>query len=199
MKLNKHQEDILIELMNIGIGEAASILNEMVSCHVDLSVPLLKHVSRTYLNEKLYTSLGHNLSLVEMQFEGAMEGRSHLLFSETSGKKLVNILADDFEEEDYNTLKSGTLIEVGNIILNSVLASFSNAMSDHLDYRVSVYTDITVDQYTSQDSCIGKIENNVFLCEVKFDAKDVKIEGQIVLMFDTDAIHKLFVSLNEAC
>ena len=40
MILTAEQQDILTELINIGVGRASGMLNEMLQSHVDLQSPL---------------------------------------------------------------------------------------------------------------------------------------------------------------
>ena len=147
MNITEEQQDILNELLNIGIGDAAAILNDMVNCHVKLATPSINYVTKEVFKKSLVDKLGVDISIVEMKFSGGMNGAANLLFPLDSGKKLTNILSEDFDEEDYNTLQAGTLTEVGNIILNSVLASFSNALHNHLDYSVPEFLDIHMNKY----------------------------------------------------
>ncbi|MFP5259477.1 MAG: chemotaxis protein CheC, partial [Acidobacteriota bacterium] len=42
MSLSSLQLDILQELINIGVGRAAGMLNQMVNTHIQLQVPVLR-------------------------------------------------------------------------------------------------------------------------------------------------------------
>jgi chemotaxis protein CheC len=198
MIISEYHQDVLNELTNMGIGDASAILNEMVNCHVELTAPRLIALNKKELASALSKSLGTEISMVEMGFSGVMQGSANLLFSVESGKKLTNILSDDFDEEDYNTLKSGTLTEVGNIILNSVMASFANAFKCHLEYRIPSFNDLSVNQYVQSPSIESFSGDSIFLTEVNFSAEDVQIEGKVVLIFDMDSITSMLNSFEES-
>jgi chemotaxis protein CheC len=198
MKLNEEQQDILNEIMNIGVGDAAAQLNDMVNCHVMLNMPKLTAMDQDKLKLKLEEELGVDISVVQMKFSGGLDGSASLMFSNESGKKLVNILSDDFDEEDYNTLKSGTLTEVGNIILNSVLAAFSNAIAERLDYEVPDFSDTDLDNFVHKELMDGVGENDLYLCEVNFNAEDVQVDGRILLAFDFSTILDFFKKIQGA-
>ena len=197
MLLSEEHQDIMNELINIGIGDAAALLNEIVNCHVTLSAPKILMMDRNELRKKLEESLGEEISIVEMKFRGSMTGVANLIFSLESGKKLTNILSDEFEEEDYNTLKAGTLVEVGNILLNSVLASFSNALAEHLDYSIPEFSDLSTDEYVLKEIFAQGDSEQLFLCEVVFCAEDISLDGQVVLVFDIDSIKRMFESISK--
>ena len=195
MEINEDLKDVITELTNIGVGDAASVLNEMVESHVTLQAPLLVILTPEELEERLQNDIGEDIALVQMNFNGGMTGVANLLFPIESGKKLTNILSEGFEEEDYNSLKAGTLTEVGNIILNSVLASFSNALSEHLDYQLPEFSDLHVTQFIKNELFQG---NDVsFLCEVNFAVQSASIEGHVVLVFDIDSLQAMNGKLPE--
>jgi chemotaxis protein CheC len=189
MDINEDLKDVITELTNIGVGDAASVLNEMVESHVTLQAPMLVILTPQELEARLQNDIGEDISLVQMHFNGGMNGVANLLFPIESGKKLTNLLSEGFEEEDYNSLKAGTLTEVGNIILNSVLASFSNALSEHLDYQLPEFSDLHVKQFIKNELFQG---NDVsFLCEVNFAVQSASIEGHVVLVFDIDSLQAM--------
>jgi chemotaxis protein CheC len=189
MDINEDLKDVITELTNMGVGDAASVLNEMVESHVTLQAPMLVILKPEELEARLQNDIGEDISLVQMHFNGGMNGVANLLFPIESGKKLTNLLSEGFEEEDYNSLKAGTLTEVGNIILNSVLASFSNALSEHLDYHLPEFSDLHVTQFIKNELFQG---NDVsFLCEVNFAVQSASIEGHVVLVFDIESLQAM--------
>ena len=189
MDISEDLYDVITELTNIGVGDAACILNEMVEAHVTLQAPTLFILSSEDLERRLNSELGDDLSVVQMHFSGGMSGAANLLFPIESGKKLTNLLSDGFEEEDYNALKSGTLSEVGNIILNSVLATYSNALSEHLDYQIPEFYDIPVGMFVQNEMFQG--HEVTFLCDVNFAVESAMIEGHVVLVFDIESINHM--------
>ncbi len=198
MDISEDEQDILNEITNIGIGDAAAMLNDMVNCHIVLSAPQIIIVTREELKARLTEKMGKDLSVVEMKFSGEINGTANLLFPLESGKKLTNILSDDFDDEDYNSLKSGTLTEVGNIILNSVLASFSNSIGDCLSFSIPLFRDLKLEQYAEKNIPHTKLDKSIFLCEVSFSAEEVNIYGQVVLFFDVESVTKMFKILKDS-
>lgn len=186
MNITEDLQDLITELTNIGIGDAASVLNEMVESHVTLQAPMLIMLTSDKLEQRLIDDLGDDLSVVQMHFNGGMNGAANLLFPIESGKKLTNLLSEGFEEEDYNSLKAGTLTEVGNIILNSVLAAFSNALKEHLDYHIPEFYDIPVQHFIQNE--LFQSHDMSFLCEVNFAVESAFIEGHVVLVFDIESL-----------
>uniref|UniRef100_A0ACD5GZW4 Chemotaxis protein CheC n=1 Tax=Desertifilum tharense IPPAS B-1220 TaxID=1781255 RepID=A0ACD5GZW4_9CYAN len=71
MSLTLEQIDILQELVNIGVGQAASILNEMLGSPICLNIPDLQSLSLTQLQTELESRFESDLiSTVQLGFEG---------------------------------------------------------------------------------------------------------------------------------
>ena len=88
---------------------------------------------------------------------------------------------------------------VGNIILNSVLASFGNSIETGLQYSVPVFSEKNIERVVLDDifKKVGKTDS-VFLCEVNFSAKEIQVDGQVVLFFGSESITKLFTKFDVA-
>ncbi|MDK3155445.1 chemotaxis protein CheC [Kamptonema cortianum] len=75
MSLTLEQIDILQELVNIGVGQAASILNEMLGSPICLNIPDLQSLSLTQLQTELESRFESDLiSTVQLGFEGFFFG-----------------------------------------------------------------------------------------------------------------------------
>ncbi|NEO26772.1 MAG: chemotaxis protein CheC, partial [Kamptonema sp. SIO4C4] len=87
------QLDALQELVNIGVGQAAGTLNEMVQSHIHLKVPEVSVLSLQEAQSTLESRLnGEFLSSVQLQFHGNFAGVAQLIFPTDSATKLVTIL-----------------------------------------------------------------------------------------------------------
>ncbi len=69
MNISANQIDALKELVNIGIGRAAGVLNQMVSAHIKLQVPRIQIITLRDLTEEIkdidVDLLAHTRLLVE--------------------------------------------------------------------------------------------------------------------------------------
>jgi chemotaxis protein CheC len=92
MVLTPMQLDILQELINIGVGRAAGMLNRMVSTHIQLQVPELVVLSSRELIHRYAARGGEVFSAVQLTFSGHFSGMSALIFPPESASRLVNII-----------------------------------------------------------------------------------------------------------
>lgn len=195
MNLTVDQLDTLQELVNIGVGRAASVLNEMIDCHICLQVPFIRVFSPVQMKEELENRLGVSLvSAVRLGFNGSFSGLAQLVFPTDSASKLVALLTnEEVGTPDLDAVKIGTLTEVGNIVINGVMGSMSNLLKQHLNYSLLMYLEDTVEHLLSSK----QLESNttVLLAQARFTIEQLQIAGDIILIFKVGSFDALLTAL----
>ena len=139
LKLTPEQNDTLTELINIGVGAAASTLNELLQTHISLKVPRIFLCSLDQVAAEISEEMSQRTSIVTLPFDGPVSGSSSLLFPAESAAKLAGIISDeDDEDEDSDLLKEGILMEVGNIVLNAIMGSLGNIFELQISYSFPI-------------------------------------------------------------
>lgn len=133
VELTDLERDALTELVNMGVGRAATHLSRMVNDQVLLSVPTVDIVSRQEASDFLTARERHGLVAVEQQFQGSFDGRAMLIFPEANSLELARaVLGGELTLAEIVDLEQDALAEIGNIILNGCLASLSNLIGGEL-------------------------------------------------------------------
>lgn len=197
MKLNKEQIDVLKEMINIGVGQAANMLNSISGKHVKLEVPIVKILNFDELSEELI-NIGfiNDLSCVTLTFSGSINGSSKLIFQTEQASKLVFAFTDyEPDELDFDEIQAETLSEIGNIVLNSLLGSISNLMNTTFNYSIPIYLTGTIDQILSSD--ISFSESGIILyARTHFKIETFEINGDFILFIDIKTVPNLTVAIN---
>ncbi len=194
-QLSDTQLDALKELINIGVGRGAGILNTMLDTHISLQVPDLKIFNQVEMAEYLTKFEGSTLSAVNLPFSGQLTGSTKLIFPAESAAKLVAAFTgESFQEEDMDSIRIGTLNEIGNIVINSVMGSISNMLNIHFNYVVPNYLEGGIE--TIMTSNIKK-NNPVLLANTRFSLEKFEIMGEIAIFLQLGAIDVLTESLNK--
>ena len=94
MNLTPIQIDAFTELVNIGVGKAASSLNEIVDSHIILSIPHVDILPLRDLNTVIAAFQELPLTSVSQEFTGDYAGSAALIFPSDSAVKLVSVLTD---------------------------------------------------------------------------------------------------------
>lgn len=199
MNLSDEQKDILQELVNIGVGRAAGVLNDMIGFPISLRIPYIEVFSSPELQPELEIRFnGDLLSTVSLNFSGSFAGTAELIFPMESASSLVAVLTGETPGSiDLDAVKIGTLLEVGNIVLNGVMGSLSNILTNHLEYSLPTYTEGKVDNlHTSQ-----QLENNpsVMLAHTRFIIEQLQIAGNIILIFKVGSFDAVLKAIDQAC
>lgn len=191
MTLSKEKIDVLQELINIGIGKAAGMLNEMLDTHVVLQVPVIRIFSQEDCEQELGTLAGNTVAAVRMGFKGSFSGNAFLLFPPESANNLVSVLTgEDCIEDDMDSIRIGTLTEIGNIVINSVMGSISNIIGKHLTYSVPSYIEDSLLAMLVQQS-ENRSDATIIVAETHFVIETHSINGDILLFFEVGSFDDL--------
>jgi chemotaxis protein CheC len=197
MNLTPSQLDVLQEIINIGVGRAANVLNEMIAAHIRLQVPAIKVLSRLDIKQELSARLRlEPISSVRLGFTGTLSGNAHLVFPTDSASKLVAILTDEeIGTPDLDAVKIGTLTEVGNIVINGAIGSISNLLKQQLRYSMPAYIEGSIEQLLTNGS--SSINATILLAQTRFTIDQLQVEGDIILFFNLGSFDILLTSIEQ--
>ncbi len=191
-KLTSEDMDALTEIINIGVGKAAGSLSDIIGSHVVLKVPKVDLFPLDDLH-KIAHKLGQNrVSSVLQFFKGAFSGSAALIFPPESAVQLVSALTGDtVTSPSLDSVRSGTLMEIGNIVINGILGSISNILKCSLDFSLPEYRDIsTITELVSQN-ILNNHSGLIVFAEANFFIKALEISGFIVVLFEIKSLENL--------
>jgi chemotaxis protein CheC len=137
--LTELERDALGEIANIAMGRAANSIRLMVGHQVLLSVPAVEIVSKQVAAQVVGTPDNRILVAIRQDFTGAFSGRALLIFPETSGLELMRaVVGRSLSLKDIIELQDEALAEIGNVILNSWLATIANLLKRNLPVSLPV-------------------------------------------------------------
>lgn len=193
-ELTEYQTDALTELINIGVGRAASLLNEMIGSQILLSVPVLEVLTALTLQQELVKRFrDEQLAIVRLGFTGSVQGTAELLFPTDSASTLVAVLTGEEQNSpDLDALKIGTLSEVGNIVINGVMGSISNVLEQRMDYTLPVYLEDSIGNLISLGN---QEESMILLGKANFTIEQLEIIGDIILIFEVQTFDALLSAI----
>lgn len=189
------QLDTLKKVVNIGMGKAASKLNELLGSHIEMEAPSIIIFDPEKPGEEFTDMDSIKFASVQRDFYGTFSGSSVLVFSPESAVKLVAVLTDEKPgSEGLNKLKVDTLNEVGNILINSLMGTINNLLSTHIDFSLPNYIEGNfIDLLKHPDSK----EIEIFLIRTNFKAQDHQVNGEVFLIFELDSIKDLLKAIDK--
>lgn len=191
--LTETQLDALKEVINIGVGRAASLLNEMVNSRILLEIPFIQVLTPDQLQRELCDRFSHDqLATVRLGFKGSFMGTAQLLFPTESASTLVAVLTGEGPgSPDLDDVKIGTLSEIGNILINGVMGSFGNILQQHLDYSIPVYLEDTIENLLPLEDQ----ESTILLAQASFTIEQLKIIGEMILIFEVQTFDAVLTAI----
>jgi len=195
MNLTPQQLDLLKELINIGAGKAAGLINQMVSSHVQLELPELIVIPPGGLLNLADRGFDEVLSAVRLGFQGAFTGWTGLVFSKNSANWLVSQLLGQTGAPpmDLDSLRIGAIQEVGNIVLNGVMGSIVNVLGESIRYFPPDYFESGIQEIVGSGNAGERV---VLLIKARFRLENGVAEGDILIFFAMDTFENLARSLD---
>src|SRR5512145_948403 len=98
MDVDAEAVDAIRELINIGVGRAAGMLNDITDCPIVLQVPSVQIVRLDELHPVKGYAQDSAMSTVALNFSGPMSGLAALVFPPESASSLVMLMSKETEK-----------------------------------------------------------------------------------------------------
>lgn len=202
MILSDTRRDVLAELINVGLGHAAGILNQMTALPVRLEVPNVELLTLAELELVFTRRFGERISSVCLDFAGGFAGKATLVFPAESAVKIVAAL-NGLEWDPDGPVPDlpagadpvGDLQEVGNVLINSVMGAVANGLHQRLDFSVPVATQQTVRDLVETKSAVN--EEQVLVATTGFSIEHLRVDGVITLLFQVGSVEMLMEAIDQ--
>jgi len=194
--LNEPCRDVIQELFNIGAGRAASTLNDFVQQRVFLQIPevflcdnrddAVAWVEKTLDDQKL--------AIVQMGFQGDMEGCTSLAFSRKSAHLLASMLTGgDCNKVGFelDSIGESALVEVGNVLMNGVMGTLGNMLEMNICYQVPQFLHHHTGLMVSEEKA------SFLMARTKMTVAELEMEGVIIVLFSLRS-HDAFLGAVES-
>jgi len=187
--LTELERDALGELSNIAMARAATSLRQMIKQEVRLSVPAVDIMAPERAIQTLTKPDNPHLVAVRQDFAGPFSGRALLIFPETKSLELVRaVVGGQLPLQDIVDLEDEALAEIGNIILNSWVATIANLLRQAL--KISLPVVVRGDSRHLFEN-VQPPRSLVLLLHIDFEISDREIRGYVALLMDVPSIDEL--------
>ena len=196
MEVSEKHRDALLEIINIGIGRGANVLNQIVEHHVTLETPSLDIFDEKSLMKFLATWTDKDYAAVEMGFSSTFSGSGLLIFPSEKANKLVELFVRDLHiNSSSDILNISALTEISNIIINSVFSTLSEQFEVELKYAIPEYRHGMIDDIIKFEP--GEYGKVVLLCKTSFKVIELDISGNLLLVFSIKTFNELLSMIDQ--
>ena len=188
--------DVLREIGNIGAGNAATSLAQLLNTKVDISVPKIELLDFKEVGEAMG---GEELLVagIYLRIEGDLSGSIMFLMEEKAAHELVAKLMGSATEQEHqlNEIEMSALKEIGNIITGAYLNSLSTLTNMKI---IPSIPDLCVDMAGAILSVpaieFGEMGDKMLMIETTFTDFST-IDGYFVLVPDLPSYDKMLSAL----
>jgi len=191
IRLSDLEHDALVELFNIGVGQAASAMSEIVSETVTMAVPAISFLNRAAAAKLLASkSTGSGrICGISQRYSGAFDTDAILMFPEEKSQEIVRLMVGQaMPLDELTAMEQEAMSEIGNILLNSCVGALANIIGHELhgslpDYHVGYSQDIL--------ALSGDSETVVLMLHIEFVVERQQIAGDVAFIMDMSALQDL--------
>lgn len=204
--LSLMQKDILKELVNTYIGQAASLLSEMVRQKIDLRIPSVDLVNTrdTPIDRYLSSALMDTTHVISssIKFGYDFTGKAYLLFPAEQAKVIVNAcIGEEMGAADENApfaladTDFDVLREISNVILNAIIGEFSNLLETKLEYSLPEIELVYVSD--PEYKMLPQSDYYILVLHTDFLLSEAQVNGVVVVMLGMNSVTLLLEKINQ--
>lgn len=192
-RLSAEQKADLAEIVNVAVRRAATALGDLTGLSVELTVPEVDVVTVPALTRTFGPLVDVTLSSVQMGFRGGLDGCAFLVFPPSSAAQLASLVAGEPAARISEGMHSGTLTEIGNILINAVVGAIANLLDLRLRYSLPVYAEGRVMDLLAAHR--GGSAPVVLVAKARFEIRESQVEGSLLLLFEMTSFTGLLRAL----
>ncbi|MFH1459072.1 MAG: chemotaxis protein CheC [Candidatus Omnitrophota bacterium] len=191
VKIDADFIDMLKEVGNICIGNAAVALSQVLNQKIGLSIPGLKIIDRDKLISEL-KDIPDILVGIRMQLLSNLTGNILLIFPEKSAYSLIDTVCSEQNKDNLGTKTEygvSLLKEIGNIVISAYLGTLSS-----LSKKVILHSTPSLICGTLETVCniafneVLQDEVQIILLETFFEIERKNIKGSFFIMFSPNNV-----------
>lgn len=190
------QLDLLREAANIGAGNAATALSELLGVRVRMRIPDVRVVPFHELPESVG---GTEAAVMAMYFrlQGDMGGSMYVLMQRETAQRFVGKLLSESSSDALDSeMECSALSEVGNIVAGTYLGALSDFAGVKLYPSVPYLAfDMAGAVLSVGAADIGASADEALLIETEISTGDVSANTHVLLLPQPDQLPVLFQAL----
>lgn len=192
--------DILREVANIGAGNAATALSELLGAKVRMRIPDVRIVPFHRLSESVGGTEAAVMA-VYFRLQGDFSGSLYVMMKEEAAHQLLDcLLGQTVRQESFSSMDCSALAEVGNIVAGTYLSALSDFTGLRLFPSVPYLTfDMAGAVLSIGVAEIGVSADEALMIETEISANDVSANTHVLMLPQPDNLPVLFRVLGVSC
>ena len=176
--------DVLKEVGNIGSGNAATALAQLIQDKVNMEQPQTELIQIENISD-IVGGAETIVTAILITLEGDIEGMMMFMLDHSSASNLSNILLKDIDEEtiNENKLDESAIKESGNIIAGAYLRALSKLLNITIEPSIPYLSVDMAGAILSVPAIeFGKLGDDALIIETKFWKDEYDVSGYFILI-----------------
>ncbi len=176
--------DVLKEVGNIGSGNAATALAQLVQDKVNMEQPKAELIQIENISD-IVGGAETIVTAILITLEGDIDGMMMFMLDDASATNLANILLKDIDEEiiNENKLDESAIKESGNIIAGAYLRALSKLLNITIEPSIPYLSVDMAGAILSVPAIeFGKLGDDALIIETKFWKDEYDVSGYFILI-----------------
>lgn len=198
-ELSGMQIDALREIGNVGAGNAATALAQMINAKIDMNVPKVSILPFNEVADQVGGADRHVMGIY-LHVTGSAPASILFMLPVEQASRLVQMLlggnVDEIKTSDFSEMEMSAMMELGNIISATYLNAM--AMFTQLKFIPSVPAlgiDMAAALLDAILAVFGEIADHVLVLETAFKKEDHDIVGSFFLLPEPGSLDIILTSL----
>jgi len=196
-ELSEIHLDVLKEIGNVGLGNAATSLAAMLNKKVDMDVPSTKFVSMDKAME-MAGGLEELVSCVALRVEGDITAQVLFMFGEKSSYYLIDMLMgmDKGTTVQMDEVSQSAIQEIANMLTGAFLSAISTMTGLKMSPNVPMFAFDMLGAVLSTSLIEGGyVDDHILMVETVMFEEGKSINGKFFFITKKESLNKLFEAL----
>lgn len=196
-EVTKYELDQLVEVINIGAGNASTALHQLINKKISLKVPEVI-IDKVESVSNIINEAEKVVTMVLLKVLGDVPGTVFLMFSPASANALVNFVKSKYKSKEKGEIEQSILREIGNILAGSSLTALARFLNLNIAQSVpETVTDMSGSLVESIIAEMGKTSDEIMVFKVNFFVEGHKVNGRLFFIFDPISTKKILSAIRK--
>lgn len=194
MAYSEIELDGLKEIVNVGGGNAATSISQMINSRVDMDVPEVEVMAYDELYQKIIAD-DVEMHAVLSKIVGDIDGALLFVIADESGQKIAKMMLDS-DDNPSNEIIASAVTELTNILFNS----FLRAIGDML--QIQLIASLPISRYdffgaiiSSAYMAFDHYDEQILVIHNEFTYNNENLDASLFLIPGEGVLDKIFKAL----
>ena len=201
INFSKLEEDVLLEVCNIGMSKAAKQLSVLLNGPVLLENPSIELLPLTDIKTYSFSHSADVMSMVHQRLENDLDGHALLVFKREHTQLLLEQVMGEvpnLSEVEMRTCEQEAMLEIGNIVISSCITAMVDMLTQKVGLSVPHYYEGTFKTLlVNQKPFLDKQSSVVMVLSTTMSTKLGTFSGRLMLFVSSSSIEAILKSIDE--